>query len=51
MDIMTLALCRNSDFLLRASQPEPPAASCFSRSPSKNQKPVEIRPAPGRYRR
>ncbi len=32
---MTLTLCRSSDFLLRASQPEPPPASSFSRSSSK----------------
>ncbi len=28
-----LTLCRSSDFCLRASQPEPPASSSFSRSP------------------
>ena len=33
--IVMLTLCRNSDFCLRASQPEPPASSSFSRSPSK----------------
>ena len=35
MAIVMLAPCRNSDFFLRASQPEPPAASSFSRSSSK----------------
>ncbi len=30
--IVMLALCRNPDFFLRASQPEPPASSSFSRS-------------------
>ena len=35
--IVMLTLCRNSDFFLRASQPEPPASesSSFSRSFSK----------------
>ncbi len=37
--IVTLTLCRTSDFCLRevprASQPEPPASSSFSRSPAK----------------
>ena len=33
--IVMLTLCKNSDFCLRASQPEPPASSSFSRGPSK----------------
>jgi hypothetical protein len=33
--IVMLTLCRNPDFFLRASQPEPPASSSFSRSFSK----------------
>ena len=33
--IVMLTLCRNSDFFLRASQPEPPASSSFSRIFSK----------------
>jgi hypothetical protein len=32
--IVMLTLYRNSDFCLRAAQPEPPASSSFSRSPS-----------------
>jgi hypothetical protein len=37
--IVMLTLCRNSDFCLRASQPEPPASSSFSRSRG-----LEVRP-------